>query len=150
MTRTEQDKILSGIIAGMLLGLGLLLSCCSSPTGPAPAPLKPGDTLSSLINGSAVTWALSDSTYRFEQHTPPFGLVSWERGTWWIGSGWDDAESVWFARSEGAVLADSRSDTWAALAAFSRPYAVIRSRDSVGLRSSSGAVIFYQVEPRDR
>lgn len=146
MTRTEQDKVMVGIVAAMLLALGLLLSCCGpAPTEPDPPPLAPGDSLSATINGNVVSWALSDSTYRFEQTSPLFGIVSWERGRWWLDDGWDGTPSVWFARSEGAVLADSRDDTWAALAPLSRPYAIVRSRDAVGLRNSSGSVVYYEV-----
>lgn len=144
MTRTETDKILSGIVAACLLFMGLLLSCCSSPTD-SPPQIQGGDTLSALINGNTVTWALSDSTYRFEQVSPLFGLVSWEVGKWWLAPGWSGVESIWFHRREGAVLADSRDNTWADLAPLSRPYEIVRSRDSVGLRTSSGSVVYYEV-----
>lgn len=147
MTRGEQDKVAAGAITVMLIALGFLLSCCGqAPTEPnEPPPLAAGDTLSALISGNTVTWMLADSTYRFEQSSPLFGLVSWEAGRWWLDVGWDDTPSVWFARREGAVLTDSRDDTWAALAPLSRPYAIVRSRDAVGLRNSSGSVIYYRV-----
>lgn len=125
----------------------LSVSCGSSPTQPdtQPPPFAAGDTLVGYVQDSEIRWELADGTYRFSQIHETVGLVSWERGRWWFGSGWNGESAVWFARDEGAILTHVLREEWQELHPAERPYDVVRGDRFVGLAPHDGTPIYYEV-----
>ncbi len=130
-----------------LICISLALAACgSSPTQtPEAPPIAAGDTLVAHVQDSEIVWEIGDGVYRFSQTHETVGLVSWERGRWWIGSGWHGEPAVWFARDEGAILTSVLRETWQELTPAERPYDVVRGIRFVGLAPHDGIPIYYEV-----
>ena len=134
-----------------LLCLLVLAACGNSPTEPEPDPwaFLSASTLVADVRGDSASWAFDGEDYRFSQVHPEVGLVAWEEGRWWIGVDFDGQEAIVFQRLKGGTLASTRDGlVWFDLQPTTRPFTVIRLRDWIGLRTSGGNIVYYEVRPR--
>ena len=134
------DRLLWGSLA-------LLVCCGSPPTKSEPQHSLAGHTLYVVVQSDTVTWTLSDTSYQFQQINPAIGRVAWERGTWWEGVDFDGNPALVFSRAFGAsrLLRPDGSLGWNELPPLTRPYTMVRLGDWLGLKTTTGAPIYYEV-----
>ena len=66
-----------------------------------------------------------------------------------MGSDFEGLEAIIFQRLKGGSLTSSRDGlVGQEIPPMTRPFTVIRLRDWIGLRTSGGHTVFYEVRPR--